>query len=201
MEEVYMDAADPMQEQKKGCQTVVFEVVAPHTSRVLHVSCMFWGCCSDALIVKFDEAVHEVMDGRYSTLAFEVSDIDGDKITDHVAFYKMSSNCFHFFIYVISYLSFTGETGFYLLSDGGYPKVKYLICPFKWPEVGTDHQKWSSHLDSIQKDIERTFGSIKQRFECLVNPITLQEAHGLEQMFNGCCVLHNIILDYNCADN
>jgi hypothetical protein len=23
----------------------------------------------------------------------------------------------------------------------------------------------------------------------------------LEQMFNGCCVLHNIILDYNGADN
>jgi hypothetical protein len=103
------------------------------------------GCCSDALIVKFDEDVHEVMDGRYSTIAFEVSDIDGDKITDHTAFYNMSSNCFHLFIYVISYLSFIGETGFYFLSDGGYPKVKYLICPSKWPEVGTDHQKWSSH--------------------------------------------------------
>jgi hypothetical protein len=38
------------------------------------------------------------MDGRYSTLAFEVSDIDGDKITDHGAFYNMSSNCFHFLI-------------------------------------------------------------------------------------------------------
>jgi hypothetical protein len=36
---------------------------------------------------------------------------------------------------------------------------------------------------------------------CLVNPITLQEAHRLEQMSNGCCVFHNIILDYNGADN
>jgi hypothetical protein len=35
----------------------------------------------------------------------------------------------------------------------------------------------------------------------LVNPITLQEAHHLEKMFNGCCDLHNIILDYNGADN
>jgi hypothetical protein len=68
-----------------------------------------------------------------------------------------------------------------------------LICPFKWPEVGTDHQKWSSRLETV--------GSIKQRFGCLVNPITLQETHRLEQMFNGCCVLHNIILDYNGADN
>jgi hypothetical protein len=143
----------PNARTKKGCPTVVFEVVVSHTSRVLHVSCMFLGCCSDALIVKFDEAVHEVMDDRYSTLAFEVSYIDGDKIADHGAFYNMSSNCFHFFIHVISYLSFIGETGFYFLSDGGYPKVKYLICPFKWPEVGTDRQKWSSHLESIRKDV------------------------------------------------
>jgi hypothetical protein len=59
-----MGAADPMQEQKKGCPTVVFEVVASYTTPVLHVSCMFWGCCLDALIVKFDEAVHEVTDRR-----------------------------------------------------------------------------------------------------------------------------------------
>jgi hypothetical protein len=98
-------------------------------------------------------------------------------------------------------LLFIGEIGFHFLSDGGYPKVKYLICPFKWPEVGIDRQKWTSHLESIRKNIERTFGSIKQRFGCLVNPITLQDAHHLEQMFNGCCVLHNIILDYNGAYN
>jgi hypothetical protein len=187
--------------KKNGCPTVVFEVVASHTTRVLHVSCMFWGCCSDALIIKFDEAVRKVMDGRYSTLAFEVSDIDGDKIMDHCAFDNMSSNYFYFFIYVISYLSFIGGTGFYFLSDGGYPKVKYLICPFKLPEVGTGRQKWSSRKELIRKDIERTCGSINQRFGCSLNPITLQKAHRLEKIFNGCCVLHNIILDYNCTDN
>jgi hypothetical protein len=112
MEEVHMDIADPMQEQKKSCPIIFIEVVASHTTRVLHVSCMCWGCCSDVLIVKFDEAVHEVVDDRYSTIAFEVLYIDGDKITDHGAFYNMSSNCFHFFIYGISYLSFIGEIGF-----------------------------------------------------------------------------------------
>jgi hypothetical protein len=58
--------------KQKGCPTVVFEVVVSHTTRVLHVSCMCGGFCSDALIIKFDENVHEVMDGRYSTLAFEI---------------------------------------------------------------------------------------------------------------------------------
>jgi hypothetical protein len=89
--------------KKKGCPTVVFEVVASHTTRVLHVSCMFWGCCSNALMVKFDEAVHEIMDGKYSTIAFEVSYIDGDKITDHGAFYNTSC---HKIVFISLYMLF-----------------------------------------------------------------------------------------------
>jgi hypothetical protein len=76
--------------------------------------------------------------------------------------------------------------GYYFLSDGGHPKVKYLFFPFKWPDIGNDRQKWSSHLESIRKDIERTFGSIKQYVGCLVNPIELQGAHRLEQLLRLC---------------
>jgi hypothetical protein len=64
-------------------------------TKVLHVSDMFWGACGDSLIVKYDKAVHEVMDGRYSVLPFEVKDQDGENIL----------------IY-----------GFYYICDGGYPK-------------------------------------------------------------------------------
>jgi hypothetical protein len=35
----------------------------------------------------------------------------------------------------------------------------------------------------------------------LLNPIKLQEAQRLDKMFNGYCVLHKIIIDYNGADN
>jgi hypothetical protein len=35
---------------------------------------MFLGACGDALIVKYNKAVHEVMDGLYSVLPFEVKD-------------------------------------------------------------------------------------------------------------------------------
>jgi hypothetical protein len=56
---------------------VVIEVLASHTTKVLHVNDTCWGCCSDSLIVKFDEALHEVMDGRNSTLPFELHGTDG----------------------------------------------------------------------------------------------------------------------------
>ena len=81
---------------KKGCPTVVFEVVASHTTKVLHISDMFWGCCSDALIVKYDEAVHEVMDGNYSTSPFEIFDTDGNKIVDHG---MLNCVCYYFLIH------------------------------------------------------------------------------------------------------
>jgi hypothetical protein len=74
--------------KKKDAPTVVFELVVLHIIAVLHVSDMFWGCYSASLIVKFDKAVHEIMDGRYSNLPFELSDIDGDKIVEHGVSYS-----------------------------------------------------------------------------------------------------------------
>jgi hypothetical protein len=50
------------------------------TTKVLHVSAFFWGACGDSLFVKYDKAVHEEMDGRYSMLPFEVKDKDGEVI-------------------------------------------------------------------------------------------------------------------------
>jgi hypothetical protein len=51
-----------------------------------------------------------------------------------------------------------------------------------------------SHLESTQKDSERTFGSIKQHFGCLVDPITIQEAHRIEQLFNGAAQWKSLII-------
>jgi hypothetical protein len=138
------------------------------------------------------------MDGRYSTLSFELYDMDGSKAVDHGA--QISDS---FLLRIIFYSNLTScipiITGFYFFSDGGYPKLKYFICPFKWPEVGKKCQNWSSHLESIQKNIERFWIHQEMFWEpCESNH--LQEAHHLDQLFNACCVLHIIILDYNGAD-
>jgi hypothetical protein len=42
----------------RGVHTVVFEVLDSHPTRVLHITDMYWGCCVDSLIVKYEEAVH-----------------------------------------------------------------------------------------------------------------------------------------------
>jgi hypothetical protein len=95
--------------------------------KVMHISDMCWGSCGDSIIVKHNKSVHEVMDGQYSVLPFEVNDKYGKPIV----------------IY-----------GLYYIRDGGYPKFKYVVCPFKWPQIGTHMEFWSSSLESARKDTE-----------------------------------------------
>jgi hypothetical protein len=76
----------------------------------MHVSRMFWGATTNSTIVKFDEAVWELMTGIYSARQFKMyKDHDTTVI----------------------------ELGLYFICDGGYPKMKCLIPPFKWCEVGS----------------------------------------------------------------
>jgi hypothetical protein len=86
----------------KGKLSVVFEVTPSHTTKIMHVSRMFWGATTDSTIVKFDEAVWELMIGIYSTRQIKMyKDHDTTII----------------------------ELGLYFICDGGYPKMKCLIPP------------------------------------------------------------------------
>jgi hypothetical protein len=51
----------------------------------------------------------------------------------------------------------------YFIFDGGYPKFKHLIPPYKWTQVGTKKNIRSSAVESARKDIERFFGILKKR--------------------------------------
>jgi hypothetical protein len=134
----------------------------------------FWGACGDSLIVKYDTVVHKVVDGRFSIPAFELLDIIGNIIT---------------------------VNGYYYICNGGYTKFKFLVCPFKWPQSGTDMEFWSDAAESAKQDIEWCFGSMKNIWFILITPIRSREAFCVEQIFMACCVLHNILLDYNGGEN
>jgi hypothetical protein len=51
----------------KGNPSIVFQVVASHTTKLLSISRMFWGATTDSILYKFDVAVHELMTGQYVT--------------------------------------------------------------------------------------------------------------------------------------
>jgi hypothetical protein len=75
------------------------------------------------------------------------------------------------------------------------------VCPFKWPHIGTGMELWSAAVESVRKDIEQCFSSMKKRWRILETPIKNQEVFRVEQIFMACCVLHNRLLYYNGGDN
>jgi hypothetical protein len=158
----------------KGKPSLVFQVVVSHTTKILSISHMHCGATNDSTIYKFDPAVHELMTGVYSTRQFTLWH-------DHTSKYT--------------------HIGMYYISDGGYPKMKYLIPPFKWTQVGTKKNIWSENVESTRKDVERCFGILKKRFRCLINPLELQDPSHIERLFNACAVIHNILLDYDGIDH
>jgi hypothetical protein len=135
---------------------------------------MHCGATNDSTIYKFDHAVHELMTGVYSTRQFTLW-------KDHTSKYT--------------------HIGMYYISDGGYPKMKYFIPPFKWTQVGTKKNIWSANVESTRKDVERCFGILKKRFRWLINPLELQDPSHIERLFNACAVIHNILLDYDGIDS
>jgi hypothetical protein len=52
-------------------------------------------------------------------------------------------------------------------------------------------------MESIRKDVECTFGMLKERFRILKNKIQYHDIKIIEAIFKMCCILHNMILVYN----
>ena len=60
---------------------------------------------------------------------------------------------------------------------------------------------WSHNVESVRKDIECVFGILKKRFLFFKNPIRSHHPEAINDLFVTCCVLHNILLDYDGYDN
>jgi hypothetical protein len=71
-----------------------------------------------------------------------------------------------------------------------------LQCPWK-QAVDKDAQLWSKRLESLRKDVERTFGALKTRFRVLKVPCMWQNPEHLDKEFQFCCILHNMIHDWH----
>ena len=54
---------------------------------------------------------------------------------------------------------------------------------------------FSSNIESVQKDVECTFGIIKTRWRILDNGLAYGDIGNCEKIFLACCCLHNFLLD------
>jgi hypothetical protein len=78
-----------------------------------------------------------------------------------------------------------------------------MMAPSKHEPKGTVGELWSDTVESIHKDIadECVFGILKQRFLILKHPMQFPDITTINKIFLVCCVLHNMLCDYNGHDN
>lgn len=76
----------------------------------------------------------------------------------------------------------TTWSGAYLLVDGGYSKCFSLVDP-SLQEFSHSSMMWSEWLESLRKDVECTFGSLKQRFRFIKNKNRFHDLHTISNAF------------------
>ena len=128
---------------KEGKPTLAFEVVVDHDRRVQSVSGYCHGAQNDKTILKHDRAVTTLRTpGLFlseKTFELETNDIGGTE--EH--------------------------KGAYFICDGGYSMWTCLIPPYKEYEPTTNKEGWSKHVEGLWKDVEYTFGVLKNGFRWL----------------------------------
>ena len=93
------------------------------------------------------------------------------------------------------------QKGVYFICDRRYHFWPTLIPPYKDQLEGSSMMEWSKHLESSRKDIECVFGILKKRFLFLKHPIRFHDPVLIHRTFMTCCVLHNLLLEYDGMDN
>lgn len=84
-------------------------------------------------------------------------------------------------------------TGVYYSCVGGYHKWTCMMKPMKQTS-NRDERLWSEWVESVRKDVDCCFGTLKGRFRILRNGMLLQTRRATDQVLFTCCILHNLIL-------
>ncbi|GBG70514.1 hypothetical protein CBR_g6642 [Chara braunii] len=86
-----------------------------------------------------------------------------------------------------------GVPGWYLLGDGGYPSIPWLMTPYgQQGNVTRNMQVFDSLHKIVQSCVEHFFGVFKTRFQFFYRPHVADiKREGLE--FHACCILHNLL--------
>lgn len=160
---------------KDSVPTLAFEVVSSHTKKILHVSQYFWGTYNDKTIARIDPVFELFCDKNSIINRMQWKSLGADG-TEKI------------------------HRGGYFICDGGYHKWACLMPPYKHQLPGSALEKWSKNVESVRKDVECVFGILKKHFLFLKHPIRLRLPEQIHRAFVTCCVLHNILNDYNLFD-
>jgi len=81
--------------------------------------------------------------------------------------------------------------GVYLICDGGYHSWRVCSAAMSSHRV-RKYLRLFSRISSARKDVECTFGRVKNRFRILKIPSLLQNLQDVSNVFVTCCIFHNM---------
>lgn len=97
---------------------------------------------------------------------------------------------------VLKQLYRSGQSGYYLLGDSGYPLRPWLMTQIDRAEPGSPEDRFNIRLRSIRSTVERCNGVLKMRFRCLCKHRILHYApEKASKIINACIVLHNMCVE------
>ncbi len=82
----------------------------------------------------------------------------------------------------------------FLLCGDGYLCWLTTICPLTRANKSSAEGFFSTNIESVQKDVECTFGILKKWWKVLNNGFYQRAIKICEKIFVTCCVLNNYIL-------
>ena len=153
----------------------LYQVIVNHVRKVLNVDGGYPSTTNDKTSVKYNQFIADIKDGNiFKNVSFKIRTGRGED-----EFIDLSS-C-------------------YVICDGGYLSWPTLMCGFDFSGDPMQY-KFSDWIASIRKDVECFFAILKARFRCLQNLICLLYKIDIDNMFVTCCILHNMILEYDGLD-
>ena len=155
---------------KEGYPSIAYEVICTSRKFIQSVSVGHPGARNDKHIVRTDRSVMKLLDGHewLNNRSWESRGRNGVRIA---------------------------TKGVYLICDGGYHRWPCMMFPVKSGAAGSSLMKWGCMLESIRKDIECVFGSMKKRFGYLRMFNRMRKQGDIDNAFTTCCMLHNILLE------
>ena len=84
--------------------------------------------------------------------------------------------------------------GAYVIVDNGYLECSSTVQPFK-DSSSRSEIRFSQWLESLRKDVECTFGILKNRWRILKSGIRMHNTAVADNVWLTCCALHNMLLN------
>jgi hypothetical protein len=155
---------------KKNTRT--YQVIVDPSTRINGLSAGGYGTTNDITMSHMDPISRLFLDGSYSHVEFVLFSEKGQPILVRGAF---------------------------LITDNGFEKLACFVMPQKIV-FKPANMRLSEWIESIRKDVERTFGILKARWRILRNAIPYHNVVFIDAVMTTCCVFHNIILRYDGLD-